>query len=64
MGAGQLPGVGLRGYETTQALLLLGGVGLAAVLAAPLGSVLVLSAVGALYVLKGAVAWATLPGGR
>ena len=51
-------------YETTQALLLHCGVGIAAVLAPPLGSVLVLSAVGALYVLTGAVAWATLPGGR
>jgi MFS family permease len=45
-------------YETTQALLL--GMGLAA-LAAPLGAVVVLSAVGALYVLAGAVAWMVLP---
>lgn len=48
-------------YETTQALLLLGGMGLAAVLAAPLGAVLVLSAVGTLYVLTGVVAWVALP---
>ena len=48
-------------YETTQALLLLGGMGLAAVLATPLGAVPVLSAVGALYVLTGVIAWAALP---
>jgi MFS family permease len=48
-------------YETTQALLLLVGMGLAAALAAPLGVVAVLSAVGALYILAGAVAWVVLP---
>jgi len=48
-------------YETTQALLLLVGMGLAAVLAAPLGVVAVLSVVGAVYVVVGAIAWATLP---
>jgi hypothetical protein len=48
-------------YETTQALLLLVGMGLAAALAAPLGVVVVLSAVGALYILAGAVAWVVLP---
>jgi hypothetical protein len=51
-------------YETTQALLLLVGMGLAAVLVAPLGAVLILSVVGILYVVTGAVAWATLPGGK
>jgi MFS family permease len=48
-------------YETTQALLLLAGMGLAAVLADPLGAVPVLSFVGALYVLMGATAWVVLP---
>ena len=48
-------------YETTQALLLLVGMGLAAVLAAPVGVVAVLSVVGAVYVVVGAIAWATLP---
>jgi MFS family permease len=48
-------------YETTQALLLLVGMGFAAVLAAPLGVVAVLSFVGAVYVVVGAIAWATLP---
>ena len=51
-------------YETTQALLMLAGIGLAAVLAGPLGAVVVLSVVGVLYVLVGAVAWVTLPGDR
>jgi MFS family permease len=51
-------------YETTQALLMLAGIGLAAVLAGPLGAVVVLSFVGVLYVMAGAVAWATLPGDR
>ena len=48
-------------YETTQALLLLVGIGLAAALAAPLGVVVVLSVVGTLYILAGAVAWIALP---
>jgi len=51
-------------YETTQALLMLAGIGLAAVLAGPLGAVVVLSVVGVLYVLVGAVASVTLPGDR
>jgi MFS family permease len=51
-------------YETTQALLMLAGIGLAAVLAGPLGAVVVLSFVGVRYVMAGAVAWATLPGDR
>jgi hypothetical protein len=51
-------------YETTQALLLLVGIGLAAALTAPLGVVVVLSAVGALYLLAGAVAWVVLPAER
>ena len=51
-------------YETTQALLLLVGMGLAAALVVPLGAVLILSVVGILYVVTGVVAWATLPGGR
>ena len=51
-------------HETTQALLLLVGMGLAAVLADPLGAVPVLSVVGALYTLTGVVAWATLPDDR
>jgi len=46
-------------YETTQALLLV-GMGLAA-LVAPLGVVVVLSVVGALYILAGAVTWVVLP---
>ena len=48
-------------YETTQALLVLVGMGLAAALAAPLGVVVVLSAVGVLYTLAGAVSWVVLP---
>ncbi len=51
-------------YETTQALLLLVGMGLAAVLATPLGVVVVLSVVGALYILAGAVAWVVIPAER
>ena len=51
-------------YETTQALLLLAGMGLAAVLAVPLGSVAVLSAVGVVYFLAGLAAWVTLPASR
>jgi predicted MFS family arabinose efflux permease len=48
-------------FETTQALLMLVGISLAAVLAGPLGTVVVLSVVGAVYVLAGAVAWVALP---
>jgi hypothetical protein len=48
-------------YETTQALLLLVGMGLASVLANPVGVVLVLSVVGAIYILVGALAWIRLP---
>ena len=48
-------------YETTQALLLLVGMGLAAALVAPLGVMVVLSVVGTLYILAGAVAWIALP---
>ena len=51
-------------YETTQALLMLAGIGIAAVLAGPLGAVVVLSVVGVLYVLAGAVAWVTLASDR
>ena len=51
-------------YETTQALLFLVGIGLAAALTATLGVVVVLSAVGALYLLAGAVAWVVLPAER
>jgi hypothetical protein len=47
-------------YETTQALALLVGMGLAVVLEGALGVVVVLSIVGAVWSLAGLVAWSTL----
>jgi MFS family permease len=51
-------------YETTQALTMLVGMGLAVVLEGELGVVVVLSAVGAVWSLAGVVAWSMLPQGK
>jgi MFS family permease len=51
-------------YETTQALAMLVGMGLAVVLEGALGVVVVLSAVGAVWSLAGVVAWSMLPQGK
>ena len=52
------------GLETTQALTILLGMGLAVVLAGSLGVVVVLSIVGAAWSLAGVVAWLMLPHGK
>jgi MFS family permease len=51
-------------YETTQALTMLVGMGLAVVLEGALGVVVVLSAVGAVWSLAGVVAWSMLSHGK
>jgi MFS family permease len=51
-------------YETTQALTLLVGMGVAVVLEGLLGVIVVLSLVGAVWSLAGVVAWSMLPHGR
>lgn len=51
-------------YETTQALTLLVGMGLAVALEGLLGVVVVLSIVGAVWFLAGVVAWSLLPHGK
>jgi MFS family permease len=51
-------------YETTQALTMLVGMGLAVVLEDALGVVVVLSIVGAVWSLAGLVAWLMLPQGK
>jgi MFS family permease len=51
-------------YETTQALTMLVGMGLAVVLEGAFGVVVVLSIVGAVWSLAGVVAWLTLPHGK
>jgi MFS family permease len=51
-------------YETTQALTLLVGMGVAVVLEGLLGVIVVLSLVGAVWSLAGVVAWSMLPHGK
>jgi MFS family permease len=51
-------------YETTQALTLLVGMGVAIALEGLLGVIVVLSLVGAVWSLAGVVAWAMLPHGK
>jgi MFS family permease len=51
-------------YETTQALTMLVGMGLAVVLEGTLGVVVVLSIVGAVWSLAGVFAWSMLPHGK
>jgi hypothetical protein len=51
-------------YDTTQALMILAGMGLAVVLEGSLGVVVVLSIVGAAWSLAGVAAWLLLPHGK